>query len=145
MLAAAEEGWAQTRLEEWIAECEAVGTEHLRRLLELTVARAAGDQREAVLQLEIEQTSDQIEQTYEEISLLHSLTRNLQISRSPVELAELCLNRLHPLIRSEGLVIWLEAKQSRSHFLVQGEIPFDKLGMGRLVARFETTSGHGRW
>ncbi len=137
VLAAAEEGWSQERLEEWVAAREVVGTGHLRTLLELTVARANTEQREDFLQREIEETSDQLEQTYEEISLLHSLTRNLQISRSPVELAELCLSRLQPLIRSEGLVIWLEDKQSRSHFLVQGEIPFNKVGMRRLVGRFE--------
>lgn len=136
-LAAAEEGWSQQRLEEWISQHEALEPRHLQTLLELTVARVESEQRESGLQLEIEQTADQIEQTYEEISLLHSLTRNLQISRSPVELAELCLNRLQPLIRSEGLVIWLEAKHGRSNFLVQGEIPFDRLGMARLVARFE--------
>jgi len=137
VLAAAEENWSQNELQTWVAQLEALPAKHLRKLLELAVARTQGESRNAELQMEIQQTSDEIEQTYEEISLLHSLTRNLQISRSPVDLADLCLNRLHPLIASGGLVIWLEGKQGRSSFLVRGELPFDELGMARLLARFE--------
>jgi HD-GYP domain-containing protein (c-di-GMP phosphodiesterase class II) len=137
VLAAAQENWSQERLNNWVQRQEASTYPLLKRLLELTVASVEHDRRESVLQLEIEQTSDQIEQTYEEISLLHSLTRNLQISRSPVELAELCLNRLYGLIKSQGLVIWIEEKHGHTNFLVKGQIPFDELGMARLLARFD--------
>lgn len=137
VLAAAQNDWTQERFDTWVAQqipCPAV---HLYRLLDMAVLHVDHEAREAALQLEIEELGDQLEETYEEISLLHALTRNLQISRSPNELAELCLNRLHPLIESEGSAVWIEEESGKPQFLVKGTVPFDSLGMERLIARFQ--------
>jgi HD superfamily phosphohydrolase YqeK len=106
-------------------------------LLAVTNEQADSRSEEASLQSEVIQLSSEIEQTYEEISLLHTLTQNLQISCGPVEVAQLCVSRMHGLIESAANIIWLEDKTTGSHFLIEGDIPFDEIGMARLIARFD--------
>lgn len=137
VLAAVEQSWSQERLNAWMDEQRPVDPIFLKRMLKL-VERSIGQERqERSLLTEIDDLSVQIEQTYEEISLLHSLTMNLQLSRSPVELAELCLDRLHVLIRSESNVVWIDGKNGAPKFLVGGQAPFDEAGLHRLIARFD--------
>jgi HD-GYP domain-containing protein (c-di-GMP phosphodiesterase class II) len=141
ILAAAEENWPQERVDRWFARQRTCSPEMLKLLLESTVARVDGEQREVDMLSEIQELGNQLESTYEEISLLHALTRKLQISRSPFELAELCLNRLHACIKSEGNAIWIEDKSGNPSFLVDGRIPFDEFGMARLIARVDDRDG----
>ena len=136
-LAAAEAGWSQEELREWAARQKPCSPEHLQALMELAVRQIERDIREADLQLEIAQLTTQLEQTYEEISLLHNLARNLQISRSPSDLAQMCLARLHVLTEAEGNIIWIEERRGQSRSFVQGELPFDEVGLARLIARFD--------
>ncbi len=137
VLAAAKQNWSQERLDQWLAQQPHCDAAVVRSMLLMASKSLEQEERETSLLVEIEQLSDQIEQTYEEISLLHSLTRNLQISRGPIELAEVCLNRMHALIKSGGNAIWLEEKDGNASFLVEGVLTFDELGMARLIARFE--------
>lgn len=137
VLAAAEQNWSQARLEGWKARQVASRPMELEKLVAMAVRIEQQERRDQQRELEFEQLSDQLEQMYEEISLMHALTRNLQISRGPAELAELCLLRMHDLIRATGNVIWIAEKSGTRHFLVRGELPFDELGMARLVASFD--------
>lgn len=137
VLAAAEENWPQSRLDEWLSRHSPCPLKHLSSLLSMAVRQVRQEERASALQADVEQLVDQIESTYEEISLLHSLTRNLQISRSPVELAELCLERMHALIRPAGNAIWIEEKSGCPHFLMRGNVPVDEENFVRLTARFE--------
>ncbi len=135
-LTAAEEDWPQEQFDIWMEMLPQASALMLRNLLTLTVAHLEELTERELLHAEIEGLGDQIEQTYEEISLLHSLTRHLQISRSPKELAEVCLSRMHGLIRAEANLIWIEDHQSGPSMLVEGRLPFDELGMAHLIARF---------
>jgi HD-GYP domain-containing protein (c-di-GMP phosphodiesterase class II) len=102
----------------------------------MAVSQERLETQEMTLESELEQLSDQIERTYEEITLLHSLARNLQISRSPAEVAEICLCRMQASLNSRGNVIWIESETGPSRFLTEGDVPFDEEGMQRLVARY---------
>ena len=135
---AAELGWTQQKLNDWRARQRYCQSEILQRLLAATLAQAGQQIVEDQLESELQKLSTELEQTYEEISLLHSLTGNLQISRSPVDLAELCLDRMSGLIPADGNIIWLEERKRGTQFLLDGEVPFDEAGMLDLVGRFES-------
>lgn len=137
VLAAAETEWSSERLDAWLARQAYCRTETVENLLQIASEQLTRDEIEGELLREIEDLGEQLEHTFEEISFLHSLTGNLQISRSPVELAELCLERLRGLVHAAGHVIWIEAANADTHFLVDGSVPVDEVGLARLVARFE--------
>ena len=137
VLAAGEENWSQAQLDHWLSLQIYCSAEFFKTLLDSAVRQVELESREQDLQREIGQSNEEAESAYEEISLLHCLTQNLQISRSPVDLAQLCLSRLHSRIKSAGNVIWIEQKSDCSHFLQRGNVPFDEIGLARLLARFE--------
>jgi HD-GYP domain-containing protein (c-di-GMP phosphodiesterase class II) len=138
VLAAAEQGWSEPMVNSWLEQRRHCSPDVLQQLLRMVFEHTSREVREARLEGEIDQLSQEIDQTYEEISLLHALTQNLQISRSPVELARLCLQRMRGLVRASGNVIWLEDRLGERHFLVEGRIPFDEDGAERLLSRFQT-------
>lgn len=137
VLAAAERNWSQEQLEEWYQRQPRCDASIVRTMLALVLKQVEQDLQQEELQSELVDLSGQIEQTYEEISLLHSLTQNLQISRSPAELAEVCLGRMHALIKSDSNAIWLEDKNGTPSLLVEGKAAFDEIQMAQLIARFE--------
>ncbi len=137
IMAAAEDEWSQGRLEEWISRQQICQPELLERLLTLAMVQEGECSQRSELEQELDQLGVQIEHTYEEISLLHSLTQNLQISRSPIDVADLCLSRMQGLIHAEGNAIWLEKKRDGKRLLVQGEIPFDEIEMSQFLTRFD--------
>lgn len=79
----------------------------------------------------------QLENAQAEISLLHTLTQYMHVSRSPREIAELSLARINTVLRADGHAIWLDDDRDGRVFLIQGTIPFDEIGMARLIARFD--------
>jgi len=123
--------------EQWFARQPYAHPDVIRRLLETAINDVQMASREQSLQFEIVQLTGQIERTYEEISLLHSLTHNLQISRPPLEVAQLCLDRMEALIPSECNAIWLEDKNAESRFLINGNSVIDEIGLARLISIFE--------
>lgn len=137
VLAAAEQNWNQGRLDAWKARQLTSRPAELDKLISMAVRIEQQERRDLQRELEFEQLSDQLEQMYEEISLLHALTRNLQISRGPEEIAELCLLRMQDLIRATGNVIWIAEKNGTRHFMSRGSLPFDEFGMARLIAHFD--------
>ncbi len=110
----------------------------LVRLLDCAFRSLKQREREAELQQDLDALSLQIDYTYEEISLLHRLTENLQLSRSSEELAELCVRGLYPLIECAGVGICVENSDHSMRFLSQGRLPFDQMELARLLARFDT-------
>jgi hypothetical protein len=110
-------------------------------MLRRHVALAADDLRRALDQ-SVESTdstriAEQLDSTYEEINLLHTLTQNLHISHSPRDVAELSLARISAVIQTEGHAVWLDDNRDGRLFLIQGGLPFDEIGMARLIARFD--------
>jgi HD-GYP domain-containing protein (c-di-GMP phosphodiesterase class II) len=137
VLAAAEMGWSQSQLDEWLRQRPHSSPKILKSVLKLAARHVRRQERETVLQAKFDDLKNQIGRTFDENSLLHKLTRSLQISRSPSDLARMCLDQMHALIKSAGSVICLEEKSGATQFLVEGELPFDEFGMARLIAQSE--------
>ncbi|MEK6258577.1 MAG: HD-GYP domain-containing protein [Planctomycetota bacterium] len=137
LLTAIEADWNEARLNVCLDSVPVCEAKLLQRLLDSVGREFRQRRREAELQLELNALSQQIDYTYEEISLLHRLTHNLQLSRPREELADMCVRGLHALIESAGAVICLEDPEHGMHFLMQGRLPFDQSGLARLLARFE--------
>lgn len=137
VLAAAEQGWSESMVNSWLERRRHCSPAVLQQLLKMVFEHTSREAREARLEQEIDQLSHEIDQTYEEISLLHALTQNLQISSSPIELARLCLQRMRGLVKASGNVIWLEDRLGERHFLAEGRLPFDEAGAERLLKRFQ--------
>lgn len=137
VLAAVEHDWSQAELDRWTARLPRISPPLLERMLELAVDEFDHQVLKSSLQSEIEDLSEQIEHTFEEISLLHSLTHNMQISRTPLELAEICATRMHGNISAAGSGIWIDGKDGNRSFLVKGELPFDEARMAQLISRFD--------
>jgi HD-GYP domain-containing protein (c-di-GMP phosphodiesterase class II) len=137
VFAAAERGWSQPELDQWLARLPHCAPEMLRR----HVALASEDlRRQSVRIIEADdktRIAEELESTYEEINLLHTLTQNLHISHSPREVAELSLARISAVIQAEGHAVWLDDNRDGRLFLIQGALPFDEIGMARLIARFD--------
>lgn len=104
------------------------------RLVTGALAQHDAVRRLAQTGAEVEALAQQIDYCYEELSLLHSITEHLQLSTAPVELAELCLQKLQGLVDSSGHVIVLQDQDSQVHFLQRGEMPLDEVGLSRLLS-----------
>ncbi len=98
----------------------------LRRLLYLAWQHLQAEQREQELKTEIVSLSEEIDRTYEEISLLHDLARNLSIAANPCEVFDLCLDRLQELIAAEEFAVCLKLDGKGTHFLTAGQKKLSK-------------------
>jgi len=127
--------WDDDELERWCSRQHHCRPEMLERLL-VTVLESQNRERELGRQLD--EVISQIQHTYEEIGALHTLTANLQISRSPLDLAELCLDRIYELIEARGNLVLIDENEQRQHLLVKGDVPLDENDVQRLVERFES-------
>jgi HD superfamily phosphohydrolase YqeK len=135
VLAAVEAGWTKRRVDEWLRDQPYASPELIQRLLDATWAQANSDLREQQMRGELVEIGEQIEQTYEEITLLHSLTGNLALTRSPDEIADLCLSRVRELTGAAGAAIWIEDHLGGFRFLRDGVLPLDERGLARLCQR----------
>ncbi len=137
VFAAAERNWSQAQLDEWLGRLPYCELEMLRRHVTLAAADLSRAQAESIEAVDNSHIARQLESTYEELNLLHTLAQNLHISHSPREVAELSLSRINSVIQAEGHAIWLDDDRDGRLFLIQGTIPFDEIGMARLIARFD--------
>ena len=136
-LAALEARVTEREADQWLDSVPVCDVRVLRRLLDCQQDQWKQRDREAELQVEMDSLSQQIDFTYEEISLLHRLTQNLHLSRPSEELAELSVRGLYPLLECAGVGICVEDSDHSLRFLSQGRLPFDQLGFARLQARFD--------
>ncbi len=135
VLAAVEAGWSKRRVDEWLRDQPYASDAVLQKLLATTWAQVSSEGKEKQLRDELVDVAEQIEQTYEEITLLHSLTGNLELTRSPDEIAELCLARVRELTQAEGAAIWIQDHLGEFKFLKDGVLPLDGRGLARLCTR----------
>ncbi len=135
VLAAVEAGWTKRRVDEWLRQQPYAAPELVQRLLETVWLQVSSASKENQLRDELLDVAEQIEQSYEEITLLHSLTGNLELTRSADEVAELCLSRVRELTRAEGAAIWIKDQVGAFRFLTDGALPFDERGLARLCSR----------
>jgi HD-GYP domain-containing protein (c-di-GMP phosphodiesterase class II) len=138
VMAAAAQGWTEQKLEALLSAQPCCSRRFLETLLERVATQLGHEARETALQSEMNQIVEQLEATYEEISMLHALTRNLQVSRSSSDLAQLCLDRIQGRIDCEGTAMWIKDKHGNLELIVRGTLPLDAPGVARLIARFES-------
>jgi HD-GYP domain-containing protein (c-di-GMP phosphodiesterase class II) len=137
VLAAADKNWTQAKLDDWLRELPACDARTLDRLLAALSRSDSAAQHCETRERQLEDLTAQVEYTYEEISLLHALTQNLQISKAPSELAWLALKRLHNVVLAEGHAVWLNDRRRSPQFLMHGRVPFGSEELLKLVARFK--------
>lgn len=137
VLAAVESGWTKRRLDEWLQNQPFASPTVVKSLLDATWAQATAKSKERELRSELIEVGEQIEQTYEEITLLHSLTGCLQLQRTPQELAEWVLPRVRSLTGASGSAIWIEDHTGEFRYLTSGTLPIDERGLARLCTRCE--------
>ncbi|MBI5759412.1 MAG: HD-GYP domain-containing protein [Planctomycetales bacterium] len=137
VVAAANQNWSQAKLDDWLSGLPLCDVHTLKRLLHAVVRQGAHATAHESQQRDLHQLTSQIEYTYEEISLLHALTQNLQISKAPSELAWLALKRLHGVISAEGHAVWLDERRRPPQFLIQGRMPIGADGLLKLVSQFD--------
>lgn len=138
IVAAGDAGWSRRRLDRWIAEHPRCSPGPLRALLGLAFSQSESRSSAAVAYSQIDQLTEQLDLAYEEVALLHSLTRNLQASRPPDELADLCLSRMPELIAAQGHIIHLHAPGEAPATWVSGELPLADRELSELLQDLQT-------
>lgn len=135
VLAAVEAGWTKQRVDEWLQSQPYATPDIIERLLNATWSNYLTTQREQRLHSELLSAGEQIERTYEEITLLQTLTGNLKLTLAPTELIPFCLQRVRELTEGEGGAIWIKDHTKELHFLKDGVLPFDERGFASLCRR----------
>ncbi len=123
-------------LADWASGRETWSTDALLRLANAVTAKLAGDRRIEQLNVELEDVSDSIAQTFEEITLLHNLTGNLRLSAGDEDLGRLALDGLMDVLPVEGMAILYlaseeaddvtDAPRKDSRMLATGRQLFDR-------------------
>lgn len=135
VLAAVEAGWTKRRVDEWLRDQPYASPQIVQRLLDAAWGQVNAELREKQRQSELMSVAEQIDQSYEELTLLHSLTGNLELTRTPEEIADLCLSRVRALTQADGAAIWIEDHLGEFRFLSDGRLPLDERGLARLCSR----------
>ncbi len=119
-------------LQNWAENQTPIAPDTLERLATLVLARRAAERRVVELEQEVENLSDHLCATYEEISLIYRLTHNLTISRRQEELAGLALEWLCEIVPAEGMAIQLlgqydrDGEKKNSLWMSAGEFPLSE-------------------
>jgi HD-GYP domain-containing protein (c-di-GMP phosphodiesterase class II) len=135
VLAAVEAGWTKQRVDDWLRSQPYATPEVIERLLSAVWSEFQLTQREERLRSELINAGEQIERTYEEITLLQTLTGKLKLTLAPTEVVPYCLQRVRELTEGEGAAIWFEDHTKEFHFLKDGVLPFDERGLASLCRR----------
>ncbi|MCX7422435.1 MAG: HD-GYP domain-containing protein [Planctomycetia bacterium] len=135
VFAAVDAGWTKRQLNDWLQTQPIASPELVDRLLNASWSQAGADHREETLRNELTSAGEQIEETYEEITLLHSITGNLHLSRNPQELADWSLARVRTLTQAAGAAIWFEEHHGPTHFLTDGKMPLNEKEFLHLCTR----------
>jgi hypothetical protein len=137
VVAAADRGWSAEQFDAWLLQQRSCDPATLEHLVGLAVDELDRVDREAAAGDDYARVARQLDYTYEELNLLHTLTQSMHVSRSPREMVELSLQRIEAVIQAGGHAIWLDDKRDGRLYMIQGTIPFDEIGMARLIARFD--------
>ena len=119
---AAELGWSEAETDRWCFGQRCCDTDILERLLSNVLESEA---RQNALNAELDTVVDQVERTCQEIGVLHTLTSHLELNRSPLDLAEQCVNGLYDLTGAEGSLAVVDGWQGQRHLLVKGQVPLE--------------------
>ena len=120
----------------WASRQTPYSADTLSRLARLVLDRSNFVRRIKELEAETASLSAHVSGTYEEISLLHRLTRNLTISGSEEQLGRMCLEWLQEVVPASALAIQLtplagqdasldHQTRTQSVLLTRGDCPID--------------------
>lgn len=137
VLSAVELEWSADQLDTWLEGQRVIDVKSLHALLSLAILHLDEEQQLDELNDEVDNLSECLDETFEEISLLHEVAQHLKISESPENLGELCLERIGNLIEAETNIIWFEGQGNTSQFMSNSISDFDELKLARLVAQFD--------
>ncbi|QDV50574.1 HD-GYP domain-containing protein [Gimesia fumaroli] len=137
VLTAVQREWAAEELDAWLENQRVLDTKSLHALLSLALLHIEEEQQLTVLNEEVDNLSECLDETFEEISLLHEVAQHLKISESPEQLGKLCLDRIGTLIEAETNIIWFEGQGNTSQFMSDSTSGFDEVTLARLVAQFD--------
>ncbi|MFN0199845.1 MAG: HD-GYP domain-containing protein [Planctomycetaceae bacterium] len=137
-LAAVEHHILDKNVEAWVQTIPVIDSDMLDDLMRNISDRLSLLQRVYQLEKETVQMTLQLERTHEEIDILHTLTQNLQISKTPAELARMCLKRMNGIIRAECTAIWLADHQDKAVFYFEGDLLLGEIDLARLISNFDT-------
>jgi putative nucleotidyltransferase with HDIG domain len=138
------EAWGLSRTTaDWLARQIPWPAERLMAVAKTTVQRWTAASRAESLGAEVADLAVQLGSLYEEISLLHRLTRHLRISENDEQLGRLTLDWLADTLPAKSLVIELfsrdaadsETALSPTVFLTHGDAPLDEQRFKRLVGK----------
>ena len=132
----------------WLSAQAPWPAERLLAVARTLVERQAAEARAAQAGDDIDKMAAQLSSTYEEISLLHRLARNLRISENDEALARATLGWLADALPVNSLALELAATPERQGasgraeplFLAKGPCPVNGTEFGRLLERLGVTS-----
>ncbi|WP_417383797.1 HD-GYP domain-containing protein [Gimesia sp.] len=137
VLSAVKQEWSSEDLDFWLENQRVLDVKSLHALLSLAVLHLEEELQLTQLNDEVDNLSECLDETFEEISLLHEVAQHLKISETPEQLGQLCLDRISTLIEAETNIIWFEGQDNTSRFLSDSQTDFDELKLARLVAQFD--------
>ncbi len=137
-------GMRPEKLRDWARRQRPWTAEGLRQITALVLDNAGAEHRLRALQSETENLSLQLASTYEEISLLHRLARNLKLSRSNEELGRIAIEWLGEVVPAAGFAVQLppaaetgpaddKSDDHQSRLLRGGDCPIDAAEFSRLI------------
>ncbi|MFK7777841.1 MAG: HD-GYP domain-containing protein [Gimesia sp.] len=138
VMTAVEREWTSDELDAWLEKQRVLDIKSLHALLSLAILHLEEEKQLGLLNEEVDSLSECLEETFEEISLLHEVAQHLKISEEPEELGKLCLDRIGTLIDAETNIIWFEDSKNTSQFISNNQSDFDELKLACLVAQFDT-------
>lgn len=124
----------------------------LQRMADMVLEQIAGQERIEKLECEAESISVHLASTYEEISLLYRLTRNLRISQRDEDLANAALEWMIEVVPAQGLAIQLspsssddvdpvtQSTRTAPVLLTFGECPTDAEQFNRLIDHLDLSA-----
>jgi hypothetical protein len=134
----------------WVRAQPLWPVEALTRMSELVAEKWSGDARVRQLQREVDELSQELSSTYEEISLLYALTQHLKLSSKDEEMGQLAVKWLLDVLPVHAIAIQLvplpDADSSSPDlrtepvFISEGDCPLDNRSMSDLVAYLQGTA-----
>jgi HD-GYP domain-containing protein (c-di-GMP phosphodiesterase class II) len=128
--------WSAAEWSQWLKQQQPVSSPLVQRLLKLAASQIVSAVGNDHADFELESLAEELDAVYEELSLLHDVARQLRISLDPIELAQLCLNRLHRSLGAEGCAVLLYDRDREVRFSVSGSLPLDSQTLPELLAQY---------
>jgi HD-GYP domain-containing protein (c-di-GMP phosphodiesterase class II) len=135
--------------EAWLYRQKTWNAEVLLRLGEAVVGKLNAEAEARRMRDEVEQISQNLASTYEEISLLYTITQNLRISRSENELGQLALDWLVECLPASSFALQFPVTadgdstyntRTEPVLITSGDCPVDAKEFERLVEELELTA-----